>query len=142
MPDPIETYRGAVASWECDPNGHMNVRYYVAKFDDATWHFSERAGIGRDYLAATRCGLMAVDQHLVYKRELMPPDGLHVTTEVIDVSERKMRFRHTMFHTVSGEVAATCELLGIHVDLDKRRSVPMPQATLARLRALAQGGGE
>jgi acyl-CoA thioester hydrolase len=33
MSDLIETYRGAVYPWHCDHMGHMNVMWYVGKFD-------------------------------------------------------------------------------------------------------------
>ncbi len=33
----IETYRGVIYPWNCDHMGHMNVQYYVGKFDEATW---------------------------------------------------------------------------------------------------------
>ena len=32
----IETFRGGVFPWEIDIMGHMNVRFYTAKFDEAT----------------------------------------------------------------------------------------------------------
>ena len=30
----VETYRGAVYPWHCDHVGHMNVMWYVGKFDE------------------------------------------------------------------------------------------------------------
>jgi acyl-CoA thioester hydrolase len=35
MPDML-TYRGTVYPWQCDHIGHMNVMWYVGKFDEAT----------------------------------------------------------------------------------------------------------
>src|SRR6185295_20168046 len=32
------TYRGAVYPWHCDHMGHMNVMWYVGKFDEANWN--------------------------------------------------------------------------------------------------------
>lgn len=29
----ILTYQGAVQTWECDSNDHMNVMYYINKFE-------------------------------------------------------------------------------------------------------------
>jgi acyl-CoA thioester hydrolase len=31
------TYRGVVYPWHCDHMGHMNVMWYVGRFDEATW---------------------------------------------------------------------------------------------------------
>ena len=34
MAEPILTYRGTVYPWHCDHMGHMNVMWYVGKFDE------------------------------------------------------------------------------------------------------------
>ncbi len=40
----IETYRGAVAAWECDAFGHMNIAFYPQRFAAAARDLLERAG--------------------------------------------------------------------------------------------------
>jgi len=32
------TYRGTVYPWHCDHVGHMNIMWYVGKFDEANWN--------------------------------------------------------------------------------------------------------
>ena len=39
------TYRGVVHAWQCDHMGHMNVMWYVGKFDEATWNLFAEAGL-------------------------------------------------------------------------------------------------
>ena len=34
----IVTYRGATYPWQCDHIGHMNIIWYVSKFDEANWN--------------------------------------------------------------------------------------------------------
>ena len=41
----IETYRGVVYPWHCDHMGHMNVMWYVGKFDEATWNLFAQVGV-------------------------------------------------------------------------------------------------
>jgi hypothetical protein len=36
------TYRGVVHQWHCDHMGHMNVMWFVGKFDEATWNLGAR----------------------------------------------------------------------------------------------------
>jgi acyl-CoA thioester hydrolase len=48
----IPTYRGAVYPRHLDHMGHMNVRFYVAKFDSAVWHLFDRIGVTPDYIRA------------------------------------------------------------------------------------------
>ena len=68
------TYRGTVYPWHCDQMGHMNVMWYVGKFDEATWQLFAAAGITPSYLRAQRRGMVAVDQRLSYRGELYAGD--------------------------------------------------------------------
>ena len=38
------TYRGTVYPWQCDHVGHMNIMWYVGKFDEANWNCSQGSG--------------------------------------------------------------------------------------------------
>jgi acyl-CoA thioester hydrolase len=49
MADPPITYRGVVRSEHCDHMGHMNVMWYVGKFDEASWQLF--ASVGAEPLA-------------------------------------------------------------------------------------------
>ena len=42
----IETYRGAVAAWECDAFGHLNIAHYVSRFTAASADLLDRAAPG------------------------------------------------------------------------------------------------
>ena len=42
----IETHRSFVNSWECDENVHMNVQFYLKRFDEAARFFRLLAGDG------------------------------------------------------------------------------------------------
>src|SRR6201992_4505538 len=63
------TYRGTVYPWHCDHMGHMNVMWYVGKFDEATWQLFSAIGITPDYLRTSGRGMAAVDQRISYRRE-------------------------------------------------------------------------
>tara|TARA_Y100000766_G_C18885569_1_gene595674 strand:- start:393 stop:545 length:153 start_codon:yes stop_codon:yes gene_type:complete len=41
----LETFRGGVFPWEIDIMGHMNVRYYTSKHDEATLQFFGALGL-------------------------------------------------------------------------------------------------
>jgi acyl-CoA thioester hydrolase len=135
---PIETYRGAVFPWECDANGHMNVRFYVGKFDEGTWQFMAQIGASRDELKRRNCGPMAVSQNISYKRELMPGDTVVVTSSVVSLGTSSCRFRHVMTDSVSGAVAAEMEIVGVFVDLNTRKAMPVWPELRAKAEALLE----
>jgi len=74
MSDLIETYRGAVYPWHCDHMGHMNVMWYVGKFDEATWNLFALLGVTTTFLKENRRGMAAVQQNITYRRELHAGD--------------------------------------------------------------------
>ena len=51
MTSMIETYRGAVYPWHCDHMGHMNVMWYVGKFDEATWNLAAMMGLVIEHMS-------------------------------------------------------------------------------------------
>src|SRR5580658_2002732 len=53
------TYRGAILPWHCDHMGHMNVMWYVGKFDEATWHFFAHIGLTPSYFRGEAFGMAA-----------------------------------------------------------------------------------
>ena len=128
------TYRGTVYPWQCDHIGHMNVMWYVGKFDEATWNVFHRIGITPAYLRENHRGMAAVDQHIEYRRELRAGDVVTIRSELIEVHERKVLFRHEMRNDGTGEVAAVTTLLGVHMDTQARKSCPIPAELLARAR--------
>jgi acyl-CoA thioester hydrolase len=122
------TYRGAVYPWHCDHVGHMNVMWYVGKFDEATWNFFARLGLTPAYLRDAGRGMAAVQQNITYKRELLAGDVVEVNTSLREIGNRSIRFVHEMRDAVTGEVAAVCELTGVHIDRQARKSVAFTDA--------------
>ncbi len=50
MKDLNTTYRGVVYPWHCDHMRHMNIIWYVGKFDEATWNLLSLFGLDTKYL--------------------------------------------------------------------------------------------
>jgi acyl-CoA thioester hydrolase len=130
------TYRGVVYPWHCDHVGHMNVMWYVGKFDEATWNLFHRLGITAAYLRENQRGMAAVDQHIEYKRELRAGDVVTVRSHVLELHDRKIRFCHEMRNDGTGEMAAVTTVLGVHMDTLARKSCPFPAELLGKAREL------
>ena len=123
MPGEV-TYRGAVYPWHCDHVGHMNVMWYVGKFDEATWNFFAGLGLTPAYLRDAGRGMAAVQQNITYRRELLAGDIVEITSVVLEIGEKSIRFRHEMRNSETGEIAASCEITGVHLDRRTRKSAP------------------
>ena len=110
MPEPLITYRGVVYPWHCDQMGHMNVMWYVGKFDEATWQLLAAIGATPSRLQERQFGLVAVEQHIHYKRELRSGDLLTIRSSVLDCKEKSLRFTHEMRNDQTGEVVYRAEV--------------------------------
>ena len=132
MSESILTYRGTVYPWHCDHVGHMNVMWYVGKFDEATWHFFHALGLSPTYLRTARRGMAAVDQHISYLQELHAGDIVTVRTTLLEVKEKSLRFVHEMTNDESGGVAARTTLKAVHLDTETRKSSAFAAEIAAR----------
>ena len=92
MTQSLLTYRGTVHSWHCDHMGHMNVMWYVGKFDEATWNLAAMMGMTAQYLKDAKRGMAAVDQRIAYRREALPGDVVTIRTAIIEVRQKSVRF--------------------------------------------------
>lgn len=136
----IETHRGSVFPWECDFNGHMNVRFFVGKFDEGTWNLCTQLGMGREYMVERRRGSMSVEQNVRYKREMMVGDALYVESWLSDIAEKRFRLHHAMYNQATGVLSAEMDIVAIHVDLEKRKACPLPDDIRAVMLDWAEAG--
>ncbi|MDR3481917.1 MAG: thioesterase family protein [Burkholderiaceae bacterium] len=136
MQQPLFTYKGTVYPWHCDHVGHMNVMWYVGKFDEATWQFLAALGLTPSYLRTANRGMAAVDQHISYIKELHAGDIVSVHTTLIEIKEKSIRFTHEMRNDETGEVAARTTLKGVHLDTLARKSCAFEAEIMAKARQL------
>jgi acyl-CoA thioester hydrolase len=134
---PLSLHRDTVRPDWIDFNGHMNVAYYVLAFDGATDKFFDWLGLDAAYRQATNRSTFALEQHILYLREVRLGDPLRFTTQLIDHDAKRLHYFHRMFHGREGYLAATIEIMSMHIDLGARRSVALGPPDDARLLALA-----
>jgi acyl-CoA thioester hydrolase len=122
------TYRGTVYPWQCDHVGHMNIMWYVGKFDEANWNMFARLGLTPSYLRQSGRGMAGVQQNISYKRELFAGDIVEVTSRLLELREKSVRFVHEMRNAETGDIAATCEITAVHLDRQAHKSMPFEDA--------------
>ena len=134
------TYRGTVYPWHCDHMGHMNVMWYASKFDEASWQALSNFGLTASYLRDNKVGVVAIDQHNEYKRELLAGDTVTIRSTVNDIKDKTLRLVHEMINDQTGEVAAVTSIVGLHINAVTRKTLLLPG--FVRDRALALIGRE
>lgn len=134
---PLDRHRGRVKAEWIDGNGHMNVGYYVVAFDQATDTLCEQLGVSWEYTRRDLGMIFVLEAHVTYDRELLPDAPFRVTTQMLDQDAKRLHCFHEMYHAEEGFLAATNELMILHVDFQTRRSAPWPEETRTRLAAMA-----
>ena len=117
---------------------HMNVRFYVAKFDSATWQLFGAVRMTPGWLREHHAGMAAVEQTIAYRAELLAGALIVVRSAVLAVTTRSLRFQHVMTDCETGEEVADTELVAVHLDLTTRTSRPFPEAIRQRAAELIE----
>jgi len=133
MPVLFDEHREVVQPEWIDYNGHMNVAYYFLAFDHATDAFYDAMGCGERYKEDGNFSTFTLEAHITYDREVLEGDPLRFTTQLLDFDEKRLHYFHIMYHADKGYLAATNELIAMHIDMDRRRSAPFPPPILQRL---------
>jgi acyl-CoA thioester hydrolase len=130
---PFDEYRDVVRPEWIDHNGHMNMGYYLVVFDFATDAFLAWAGLDAQYRRAHQVTTFCLEAHVTYHREVREGDPLRFTTVLLGHDAKRVHYIHAMHHAAEGYLAATNELMSLHVSLATRRGGPMTDDVLVRL---------
>jgi acyl-CoA thioester hydrolase len=70
--------------------------------------------------------MAAVQQNIIYKRELRAGDIVSVRSGILDVQDKIIRIFHEMRNEETLEVSAFATITGVYMDIKKRRASPIP----------------
>jgi acyl-CoA thioester hydrolase len=130
---PLDAYRDVVRPEWIDDNRHMNMGYYVVVFDLATDEFMRWIGLDAGHRRAHEVTTFCLEAHVTYHREVRQGDPLRFTTQLLAYDAKRLHYIHAMYHATEGYLAATNELVSLHVALATRRGAAMAREVVARL---------
>jgi acyl-CoA thioester hydrolase len=133
MTESAVTYRGTVYPHQCDHMGHMNVMWYVGKFDEGCWQLLSAYGLTPSRMRRDGIVMAAVEGHIVFKRELRAGDVISVRSEIVDVGNKSVRIAHEMRNDDTGETVASMIVVGVHLDAVSRKACPLPADVRERM---------
>jgi acyl-CoA thioester hydrolase len=121
-----------------DGNGHLNVGYYMVVFDEVSDAFLITCGLTEEHRQKHQVTTFAVESHATFEREVREGDRLDFTTQLLAFTEKKIHYLHRMWHAEQGYLAATNELLSLHIGMRRRRAAPMAAPVLRRLEEISE----
>jgi len=116
-------------------DGLMRWPYAQVLVQQGVTRFLEQVGIDDTYRRDRRCGTFAVQGRFTNGARVRPGDGLRVWTQLLGHDEKRL---HSFYWVEDDDRRriATYEVVALHVDLEKRRSVPFPDDLRPRIEAL------
>ena len=129
-------HRTTIGAEYLDVMGHMNVRHYIAIFDEASWPFFASFGMDEAYYAGGVGGSFALQQSVRYAAECRVGEVVSVRARLIGRSAKRIHFMLFMVNETNGTLAATLETLGTHADMRVRRTSPYPAHIARQIDAL------
>ncbi|PRD41438.1 thioesterase [Phyllobacterium phragmitis] len=115
-----------------DYNGHLNMAYYNVVFDRGGDEFLAELGFGPSYAAERKLTIYTAEIHICYVRELHLGDIVTVTSQLIDFDGKRLHTYNEIIHR-DGWVAATAEVLSLHIDMSGPKVSPFPADILPKL---------
>jgi len=113
--------------------GHLNVRHYVAMFDDANTHFLASLGWHPDDIRANRRGWADVRAEIDYEAEVAAGALVEIVCGVSRVGNKSLTLVAEMLARPGGQVQARMRATLVRFDLEARQAIPLEE--LLRQRA-------
>ena len=129
-------HRDQVREAWIDSNNHMNLAYYVVVFDHATDALFRLIDVGPAYRARSGNSMFVVETHTLYRGEMRLGAPIRTTARLIGADAKRLHLFHAMYHAEENYLAATQELMCLHIDMATRRAAPFAPEDQARFAAL------
>ena len=122
----INCYKGMAQPWFCDVMGHMNIRHYMAMFDESSYQLLYQVfGWTGNPDNSGGQGWSDVKHIIEYKAEVRAGDLLEVRACITKVGTKSIGIRYEAVDPAKDRVVATLESISVLIDLQSRKAVPL-----------------
>jgi acyl-CoA thioesterase FadM len=132
----VEAGREYVKPWEIDAYGQCAMSFYVHRFAAANGHAIAAFGMTPGYQRDYQRGFSTFEFQLEFLGDLRAGDPVVVRAGLLHVGKSSLRVFHRMSNPRTGELVATLDQFGVHLDMEARRPAPLPDELLARAQAM------
>jgi acyl-CoA thioester hydrolase len=132
--------RMAVPEAYGDENGHMNVRWYAAIFDEAGDALHARLGLTPEFHKTYGTATMDLENHFNYLREVGASDRLAIFSRLVAHSAKRIHYLMFMVDETKGALSAIFECINAFADLKLRKTAPFPPEIASKIEAGVAAG--
>jgi len=134
-------YRAVIPPACEDWNGHMNVRWYLALYDEGGDAMYPRLGLTADYFAASEAGGFDLEHHLWFPAEVRIGDTVGIRARLLARSLKLFHYLMFMVTETRGALSSLFECVQAHADLRTRRTAPLPTQVASQVDTLVAEHG-
>jgi acyl-CoA thioester hydrolase len=132
----VDSARDTVKPWELDVFGQSAFPFYVHRFSAAGIQTFAAFGMSPAYQRGEGRGLSTFEFQLRFFGPLRAGDPVAVRTGLLHIGNSSIRLFHKMFNARTGELVATLDQFGVHLDVEARRPAPLPETLRQRAKAM------
>jgi acyl-CoA thioester hydrolase len=129
-------YRAMIPPPYEDRNGHMNMRWHLALYDEAGDAMYPMLGLTADYFAASGAGGFDLEHHLWYPSEVRIGDTVVIRARLLARSSKLFHYMMFMVNETRGVLSSFFECVHAHADLRTRRTSPFPPQVASQIDTL------
>jgi acyl-CoA thioester hydrolase len=123
-----------------DSNGHMNMRWYVAVFDDAGDDLHARLGLTPEFHSRHHTGTFDLEHHTHFLSEVLPGDAVSVYARLVGDSAKRIHYLMFLVNERNEALTAIFECVNAFMDLTIRKMAPWPAEIAFRIREAVDAG--
>jgi len=133
--EPLRLLETEVRPEWIDYHGHMTDSRYLQVFGDATDALLRYVGVDDAYRKSGRA-MYVVETHITHQAEARVHEPLYVTSRVLEVDDKRVRFFHNLERRRDDTRIATAEQLYLHVNTAAGKAAPLDPGIRGRLAEL------
>lgn len=108
-----------------DYNGHLNMAYYNVLFDRGVDFAISALGMTQTYVKTRKLTIYTAEAHVRYVRELHAGQMVYATFQIVNHDAKRIHAFQQLHHQ-DGWIAATSEVLLLHIDMAGPKVVAFP----------------
>ena len=121
---PLALHQDVVQPQWVDYNNHMTEGSYLLVMGDASDALFRFIGIDQGY-RDSGMSFYTVETHMLNKAEISAGEGFRITTQVLNLDEKRLHIFHRMERTEDGVLVASGEQMLLHVNSQESRACPI-----------------
>lgn len=125
----IKTYAGEAVQWECDELGHLNMRHYMGKVQQARQFFFLKLGLTQSFKIDAASTVRPKRFTIRYLKESRPGARIFIETGLLSLDENSAELVHIMTH-MDGQVSAAITETVEHIYLRTGHAFGWPKRAI------------